>query len=612
MKFGDPSNCNLSPSGYVQNMKTADHRNSTLSPSGYIQSMQIGHPSNSSSPVSTYIQTMKIFYPRNSTQPPPPNDTMEEGIFHYSPKTDASGDHVILSTIGILLAACIIAVNLVTLSTLQRTPSLRTLSNAYMASLAVSDLLVGLVLITLSLAFIPSFRARAFDRHMRLCHLMMGGCLGITIVSTLHMTLIAIDRYIYIVWPYLYLRLVTRRVVTCSISTVWALGVVFTAIPQAVGRMDVIGCGLQSLPVGYTSYSICVLFAFSATVNIILYSCILHTVWHQRRALDRSRCSSVRSASLTDPCKSTFDKVTASHLEESLKDSQTKSTAYGVLSPIQNDKKVTSKSLNILKLTKALTKRSTNADLLKFRSAKNDTKITKDYGLSAVNDNSIKEQMIIPRSLPNAATCKEFTIDFQYDGPNKVSKSNLETNSIATEKADSPTYETQPKRQKGLPSAKRDRMKNLRIQEENILFTRCKPANTHQSQQCNHVSKITEMYHATDVLMVDSTSTERTGTRSGILNKASTKDNDRNLCHVQTDFPSNALVNPVPHCNSLLTNADLHTKIVSTLSTITTTTTVFTTSDTMRHPKLLLRHQRALQMRQENWATRRSPEARGV
>ncbi|KAK3798064.1 hypothetical protein RRG08_034624 [Elysia crispata] len=202
-----------------------------------------------------------------------------------------------MTLLGVPLAASIITVNIITLVTLYRTPGLHTSSNAFMASLAVSDLIVGVALVPFSIAFTPLNRSGGFDFHKRLCHLLMGGCLGMAVVSTLHMTLIAIDRYIYIVWPYLYLRLVTRRTVVCSISVVWLIGIVFFICPQLIGRMDTKKCTFQNLPVGYSVYSICSVYAISATVNIVLYSCIFKTASNQRRALDTPRVSFLKNVS---------------------------------------------------------------------------------------------------------------------------------------------------------------------------------------------------------------------------------------------------------------------------------------------------------------------------
>lgn len=129
---------------------------------------------------------------------------------------------------GPFLAFCAltIASNSVVIALMCWKESLRTLSNIILASLAVSDLLTGLV-------GVPLLFSCSIIRKLMLC---MSSVLFMrfTAVSTvLHFVLVACDRYAMITYSMRYHTLVTKPRVGCAIIAVWIISVAVSTVEMA-------------------------------------------------------------------------------------------------------------------------------------------------------------------------------------------------------------------------------------------------------------------------------------------------------------------------------------------------------------------------------------------
>lgn len=131
---------------------------------------------------------------------------------------------------GPLIAFCalIIAFNSVVIALMCWKETLRTLSNIILVSLAVSDLLSGLV-------GIPLFFTCVIARPPPII-LCVSSALFIrfTAVSTmLHFVLVACDRYAMITYPMRYHTLVTRTRAGCALIAVWFISPTVSAVQMA-------------------------------------------------------------------------------------------------------------------------------------------------------------------------------------------------------------------------------------------------------------------------------------------------------------------------------------------------------------------------------------------
>ncbi|KAH9525078.1 hypothetical protein Btru_000279 [Bulinus truncatus] len=200
-----------------------------------------------------------------------------------------SPSSIALAIIALLMSAFIIFVNVLTIVVIRRTPSLRTLSNTYVISLALSDMVVGVCLLPLSLFYVPVTRTLLFDHNIRFCVLVFGINLGVAVVSNINMTLIAADRYIYIVYPYTYQRVVNQKCVLVLLACAWGFGVIYALVPQINQRQDP---GVQScdatlvLPAWYLSYTNLTIYSVLVIVDLILYTNILCVACRQQRVID--------------------------------------------------------------------------------------------------------------------------------------------------------------------------------------------------------------------------------------------------------------------------------------------------------------------------------------
>lgn len=195
---------------------------------------------------------------------------------------------LLLIVFALVMSTSIVFVNTATILVVRRTPSLHTLSNMYVVSLAATDLVVGLGLIPLSMFYVPSIRNQYFDRNMPLCLLVLGVNLGMAIVSTIHMAFIAIDRYMYITRPYIYETMVSRKIIYSVIAGIWTFGLFYTLLPQAIHKPadEVSSCDITLvMPVGYLFYANVSIYTTSVAIDVAMYSQILLAAYRQRKII---------------------------------------------------------------------------------------------------------------------------------------------------------------------------------------------------------------------------------------------------------------------------------------------------------------------------------------
>ncbi|KAK0052869.1 5-hydroxytryptamine receptor 4 [Biomphalaria pfeifferi] len=193
---------------------------------------------------------------------------------------------IILAILTAIMSALITFVNLLTILVIRRTPYLRTLSNMYITSLALSDLVVGLSLIPLLLFFIPYTRVQLFDQNIQFCVLVFGINLGVAVVSNINMTLIAADRYIYITRPYVYKRAVNKPCVFILMACAWVFGVLYALLPQLIHNNDVYSCDATLvMPVWYLFYTNLTMYSLLVITDLVLYSHILYVAHRQSRII---------------------------------------------------------------------------------------------------------------------------------------------------------------------------------------------------------------------------------------------------------------------------------------------------------------------------------------
>ncbi|CAL1541755.1 unnamed protein product, partial [Lymnaea stagnalis] len=125
-----------------------------------------------------------------------------------------------------VLSALIIFGNSTTLLAMKRTRSLQTKANAFVASLAGADLMIGFLLIPYGFWLIPHNHNGVFQT-ISFCVLMMSSGSSAIVISILSLLLVAIDRLVFISFPFFYQRVVTNVVIGASIAFPWTVGLCF-------------------------------------------------------------------------------------------------------------------------------------------------------------------------------------------------------------------------------------------------------------------------------------------------------------------------------------------------------------------------------------------------
>ncbi|GFN86724.1 LOW QUALITY PROTEIN: D(1a) dopamine receptor [Plakobranchus ocellatus] len=133
---------------------------------------------------------------------------------------------ILFAAICLLVAMFVLVCNAVFVTACWRTRALRTLSTLHVISLAGSDMLQGVGMLLQAL-FYAKMCIGSFLWHGSLCSLLQAlffTCMPISIIS---IAFIAIDRYVYIIYPYRYPTVVTAKKSKIAIAVAWACCAMF-------------------------------------------------------------------------------------------------------------------------------------------------------------------------------------------------------------------------------------------------------------------------------------------------------------------------------------------------------------------------------------------------
>ncbi|KAK7493202.1 hypothetical protein BaRGS_00015539 [Batillaria attramentaria] len=106
------------------------------------------------------------------------------------------------------------------------------------------------------------------------------------VASMLNITLIAADRYLYVVHPYFHTRLVTPRSTAACVTVVWLLAVAYGTVPAYAHKPDHDDslCDFPDVSlVGHFVYASFGVFSFSCTTTLVLYCLVARLVYKKLR-----------------------------------------------------------------------------------------------------------------------------------------------------------------------------------------------------------------------------------------------------------------------------------------------------------------------------------------
>ena len=156
---------------------------------------------------------------------------------HLSSEMSASLTSI--TVVNLLAASCAIFLNILVMIAVKKTPRLRTNSNILLACLAGTDLMTGALGQPLFAAEQIYRLTGGFESYPVCVLKFASGIFAVTsvVASVQHLTLLSIDRYIAIKYPFKYLEMVTIRRLTVTVAFAWLVAA-FLAVLTALYTVD--------------------------------------------------------------------------------------------------------------------------------------------------------------------------------------------------------------------------------------------------------------------------------------------------------------------------------------------------------------------------------------
>lgn len=155
------------------------------------------------------------------------NDTEHNHKFWDEKKAEL---HVILlCSVVLILAAIIVAGNSLVIASVISNRRLQSKTSAFITSLAVCDLIIGLVL--MPLIVVSNTLGPAVQNGLDYCHVTISVAIMLMFNSVANLGAVTFDRFLAVVVPLRYKSIMTKRVIVPIIAFVWIFSTVFGFIP---------------------------------------------------------------------------------------------------------------------------------------------------------------------------------------------------------------------------------------------------------------------------------------------------------------------------------------------------------------------------------------------
>jgi hypothetical protein len=137
----------------------------------------------------------------------------------------------------LIIPICLVVIcqNVLSLATIRRSPKLHTNTNLFIASVAVAGILMSLSNMICAITHTPGINISLGDSYL-VDSFILGNSLSIIFLSFSQLGIISIDRYIYIAYPFYYMKHVTKRLVVTIIACLWCVALVYGFIPLILYR----------------------------------------------------------------------------------------------------------------------------------------------------------------------------------------------------------------------------------------------------------------------------------------------------------------------------------------------------------------------------------------
>lgn len=180
------------------------------------------------------------------------------------------GNHLPLVLLGVL-SCLIVSANSLVIALVYKNTQLRTITNLCLACLALSDLLSGLVAIPLIFACNLS----PMPDGIASCIAMDLASRFIAISTILHLLIVTFERYVMIIYPMHYYRIVTKNRMAVSMVFIWTFSL-------AVSLIQLIWISFGSTPETANEQHSDVIYSYSCFVGLVVLPLILLAVAYSR------------------------------------------------------------------------------------------------------------------------------------------------------------------------------------------------------------------------------------------------------------------------------------------------------------------------------------------
>ena len=196
----------------------------------------------------------------------PDNSTLDPFLLNGTAEeesTEAPWDEATLLGLQISLSAALAVLTLATvlsnafvITTIYMTRKLHTPANFLIGSLAVTDLLVSILVMPISILYTVS---RTWTLGQIMCDIWLSSDITFCTASILHLCVIALDRYWAITDALEYTKRRTTRRASLMIAVVWVISISISIPPlfwrQAKAHEELPECMVNTDQISYTLYS---------------------------------------------------------------------------------------------------------------------------------------------------------------------------------------------------------------------------------------------------------------------------------------------------------------------------------------------------------------------
>ncbi|XP_076469712.1 5-hydroxytryptamine receptor 1D-like [Babylonia areolata] len=214
--------------------------------------------------------------------------------------------HRAVMSVGVVLGLGEILVNLFAVLTIVRNRYLWSPSTIYIASLAVSDMVTGVLLVLLGLNALPAYTQAVFTHPPVCLGLLLLTCTS-TLASILTFAVVSVDRFLSIARPFQYNQRATNRAVITVVLAVWGLALGQGAVIIYFKAVSRIPACVWNYPVQSELYVLCGTVYVCVALSGVMYVLLSRIALRHLRAIASQTLAPAHALEQSlRPCRETF------------------------------------------------------------------------------------------------------------------------------------------------------------------------------------------------------------------------------------------------------------------------------------------------------------------